>query len=175
MSYHNVTMSPFSSLTDLLKCVFCILIDVWINPKCTQMCGPVRECPKSFFVIKEVFEDYNTLWTYAQNSYSVHLSLLFWVFKRLIHQIFSTKGNACPSCNILLTNEDCQPHFFQLSFARSASCQIFILIFSGIFLVLWIYLVVCIYCHHFCDKFLLNVYVLFHITSEQLFSQTYFT
>jgi hypothetical protein len=95
----------------------------------------------------------------AHNAYSVHLSPLFWVFKTLIHQIFSSKGNACPSCNILLTNENCQPHSFQLSLVLSASCQIFTLIFSGIFLVLWIYLVACIYCHHFCDKVLLNVYL----------------
>lgn len=124
---------------------------------------------------KEVFEDYYTLWTYAHNAYSVQLWLLFWVTKRLLLQIFSTKGNACVSCNILLTNENCQPNSFQLSLTCSASCQIFILIFSGIFLVLWIYLVVCIFCHHFCDIFSLNMYLLFHITSQQLFSDTYFT
>ena len=139
------------------------------------MCAPVKECPKPFFVIKEVFEDYDTLWTYAHNTYSVHLRLLFWVTKRLFHKIFSTKGNACPSCNILLTNENCQPHSLQLSLARSVSFQIFTLIFSGIFLVLWIYVVVCIFCHHFCNIFSLNMYVLFHITSQQLFNQTYFT
>jgi hypothetical protein len=139
------------------------------------MCASVRDCLKRFYVIKEVFEDYDTLWTYAHNAYSVHLSFLFWGFKRLIHQLFSTKGNAYPSCNILLTNENCQPHSFQLSLAHNASCQICTLIFISIFLVLWIYLVVCVYCHYFCDKFLLNVHVLFHITSQQLISQMYFT
>lgn len=110
------------------------------------MCELIRSVLKCVLLSKNVqnhslqlrkSEDYDAVWNFAHSAYSVYLRFLFWVTKRLLHQLFYTKGNACPSCNILLTNENCQPHSFQLSLAHSASCQIFTLIFSGVFLVLW--------------------------------------
>jgi hypothetical protein len=120
------------------------------------MCAPFKDFPNPFFVIKKVLEDYETLWTSGHNAYSQYLS-----------RFLTSPSN--------FTNENCHPHFFLLSLVHSASCQIFPLIFSGNFLLLFIYLVVCIFCHHLCGIFSFNMYVLFHIIPQQLFSQTYFT